>query len=218
MLASYQTGRGSHEGADLRCVVQQSSSGCQLRSQTLETTLDLIAKVREGDETACEILINRYWRPLKQFAHNRLPKYVRSMTDPDDIVQDALMNTFQRLRHFDCRHGGSLLAYLRQAVSNRIVDEMRRSSRSCATVPVPDSQAALTPSPLAFVLRKESATRYRAALLRLRARDRTLMVLRIQEGLSYSDIAQRLHMTTSDAVRTACARAMLRLASALKDV
>jgi RNA polymerase sigma factor (sigma-70 family) len=218
MLASYQTSMESHEDADLKCVVQQSLRGWQLRSDTLEATADLIAKVREGDEAACEILINRYWSALKQFAHRRLAGCVRSMTDSDDIVQDALVKTFQRLKHFDCRHGGALLAYLRQAVRNRIVDEVRRSSRCRTTVPLPDNQVAQTPSPLARVLGKESTTRYRAALLGLRARDRKLIVMRIHEGLSYPNIAQRLQMTTPDAARTACARAMLRLAAALKDV
>ncbi len=218
MLANYQTSVGAHGGADLTCLVEQPSWRSQVRPRALEATVELIMRAQEGDETACEILINRYWRPLKQFANNRLPRYVRSITDTDDIVQDALVKTFQRLRHFDCRHSGALLAYLRQAVLNRVVDEVRKASRRGASVAVTDAQVAPTPSPLAHVLGKESAARYRAALLRLRVRDRQLVVLRLQQGLSYEAIAQQLQIVSPEAARTACARAMLRLASAVNEI
>jgi RNA polymerase sigma-70 factor, ECF subfamily len=218
MLANCQTNARAYDNADLTYLVQPPSLRSQVRSWTLEATVDLIAKVQEGDETACEILVNRYWRQLKQFAHSRLPRYVRSITDTDDIVQDALVKTFRRLRHFDCRHSGALLAYLRQAVLHRVVDEVRSASRRGASVAVTEAQVAQTPSPLARVLGKESAARYRAALLRLRARDRKLVVLRLQQGLSYEAIAQQLQIVSPEAARTACARAMLRLASAVNEM
>jgi RNA polymerase sigma-70 factor, ECF subfamily len=218
MLANYETSVGAHGSADLTCLLEQPSLRSQVRTRALEATVELILKVQEGDETACEILVNRYWRRLKQFAHSRLPRYLRSITDTDDIVQDALVKTFRRLRHFDCRHSGALLAYLRQAVLNRIVDEVRSASRRGASVAVTDSQVAQTPSPLARVLGKESAARYRAALLRLRVRDRQLVVLRLQQGLSYEAIAQQLQIVSPEAARTACARAMLRLASAVNEM
>src|SRR6478735_4806318 len=95
----------------------------------LESTVDLVARVRTGDQDAWATLINRFLRPLTLLGHSRLRGQVRGMTDTDDVVQDALINTVKRLDRIDCRSRGALSAYLRRAVLNRIVDAARRSSR-----------------------------------------------------------------------------------------
>ena len=67
----------------------------------LEDTLDLLARVKTDDQSAWEAILNRYLRPLKRIAHrHRLSCYVRSVSDTDDLVQDALLKTIGRLRTF----------------------------------------------------------------------------------------------------------------------
>src|SRR6266550_8546671 len=118
----------------------------------LEATIDLLARVQTGDQSAWDVLINRYLRPLKRLGHGRLRGQARSMSDTDDLVQDALVRTIKRLPQFDCRHRGALLAYLRRVVLNSIVDEARTCARRSAPVFLADDCAEKGPSPLEQVL------------------------------------------------------------------
>ena len=181
-----------------------------------DATADLVTRVQTGDQDAWAMLFDRFLRPLKQLGHNRLRGHARGMMDTDDVVQDALMNTVKRLDRIDCRNRGALSAYLRRAVLNRIVDAARRSSRMTsddeAIAAHPDSR----PSPLDHVLDQEETRRYRAALLTLPPRDRSLIVGRLRDHLPYRDLAARLGLPTPDAARMASMRAFCRLAEALK--
>jgi RNA polymerase sigma factor (sigma-70 family) len=208
--AAFQSRRGVHRGR------RQSDAPVPEPAPDLEATIDLLARVQTGDQLAWEVLLKRYLRPLKQLAHNRLPRYVRSMADTDDLVQDALVNTMKRLRYFECRNRGALLGYLRRAVLNRIVDEVRRCARRRRTLLLQVDCPHGVPSPLATVLEKEDIERYREALRRLEPRDRQLIVLRLQHRLTYAQLAQRLSMASPDAARIASTRAVWRLATALK--
>src|SRR5262245_41150436 len=79
-------------------------------SPALDLTIDLLVRANRGDQSAWNILVDRHLAPLKLVARRRLPAYMRSMTDTDDVVQDALLNSIKHLRHFDCRGRGALLA------------------------------------------------------------------------------------------------------------
>ena len=95
----------------------------------VETTIELLTLARQGDHAAIERLFARHLKPLQRFARGRLPAWARDLTDTDDLVQDALLQTFKRLENFESRHPGALQAYLRQAVMNRLRDELRRQAR-----------------------------------------------------------------------------------------
>jgi RNA polymerase sigma factor (sigma-70 family) len=188
------------------------------RSTALDSTVDLVERVQKGDLAAREVLLERHLRALKPIVHHRLPMYVRSMTDTDDVVQDVLVKTVGRLRYFESRNPMAFLAYLRRAVVNRIVDEVRRHARSCRTVPLTTDCAERAASPRERLLGKEHSDQCREALSRLRQRDRQVILLRVSESLSYHEIARRLEMPTPDAARVALSRALSRLTVALKHV
>jgi len=190
----------------------------RFRSTPLEVTVDLVARVQRGDDAALEILIKRYFVPLRRLGHNRLPRLARPMTDTDDLVQDALVNTIRQLPHFVYRNPGALLAYLRRAVLNRIIDERRRCLKLVDSRSDPDDLATQAPSQLQSVLNKEEIVRYRAALRRLRPRDRQLIIMRVEQQLTYREIGTQLGMPSANAARIASARATARFATALKHV
>ena len=184
----------------------------------LEATIDLLAKIQTGDQSAWDVLINRYLRPLKRLGHGRLRGLARSMGDTDDLVQDAFVRTIKHLPQFDCRHRGALLAYLRRVVVNGIIDEARACARRDAPVFLSEDCIEKGPSPLERVLTKEETVRYQAALRRLKPRDRQLIVLRVEQRLKYRELATQLRMASPNAARTASRRAVERFASALKHV
>jgi RNA polymerase sigma-70 factor (ECF subfamily) len=187
-------------------------------STALDETADLVARIHSGDEVALEILLNRYLPALRRIVHKHLHGHARSMLDTDDIVQDALLSTLRRMPHFVWRTPGALLAYLRRAILNRIIDAKRKYARQGEWVALPDDCAEQAASPLQRVVDKEEILRYRAALFRLRPRDRQLIVMRMEQQLTYQEIGTQLRMASPNAARVALIRAMGRLVSALERV
>src|SRR5262245_12898579 len=91
-----------------------------------ESTFDLIDRAKAGDQRAIERLFDRHLKPLQRWAKGRLPQWARDLADTEDLVQDVLLQTFKRIDNFEVRRVGALQAYLRQAVVNRVRDELRR--------------------------------------------------------------------------------------------
>lgn len=176
------------------------------------STSDLLARARAGDEHALNELATRYLPSLRRWARGRLPSWTRDLRDTDDIVQETLVQTLKRLDEFEVRHEGALQAYLRQALVNRVRDEIRRVSRRPIASELPDDYEDPSVSPLEAAIGSEAAERYEAALLRLRPEEREMIVARVEMGNSYQQIAATQGKASADAARMAVARALVRLA------
>jgi RNA polymerase sigma factor (sigma-70 family) len=136
------------------------------------------------------------------------------VTDTADIVQDVLMRSFRRLDLFEDRGRGTLQAYLRRGVENRILDEMRRVRRrpfiedEDAADDVADNRA----SPFDRVMDVEQEERYKRGLATLTEDERLLIVGRLELGYSYEQLALVTNRPTKDAARVALHRAVLKMA------
>jgi len=182
------------------------------RPSSLETSVELLRRARGGEKLALEGLIERYLPPFRNWASRRFPLWARDGLDTDDLVQDTLLQTIQRLPEFTPNHDGALLAYLRQALRNRIRDEIRRAQRRGRPVTLdsraPDGQ----PSPLQETIEHEVHERYEAALERLDASDREAVLVRMELKQSWVEVATVLNKSSADAARKAVGRALRRLA------
>src|SRR5215211_8902382 len=141
-------------------------------SAPLDSTAVLIQRVREGDQECLERLIERHLAPLRRYVSGRLPRWARDLADTDDLVQDTLLRTFSKMDAFEVRGVGALQAYLRQAVMNRLRDELRRKGRAPAFVDVDEQHLVGQGSPLEEAIGAEAAARYVAALARLEPEER----------------------------------------------
>lgn len=187
------------------------------QSQAAETTLDLLARVRADDAAALDQLISRYLPELRRWTSGRLPGWARKAADTDDLVQETLIKAFQKLKEFDYRGEGALLAYLRQAILNRIRSEIRSARRRPPGEPITEAIEAAGPSPLEAAIGADAVEDYEAALARLRSEDREAIVARIELGLTYAEIAAVLLKPSADAARMTVTRALVRLAAELRD-
>jgi RNA polymerase sigma-70 factor (ECF subfamily) len=179
----------------------------------LDSTFDLVARAKAGDQQALERLFARYLRPMQRWASGRLPNWARDITDTEDLVQDALLQTFKRLEDFEPRHVGALQAYLRQAVLNRIRDELRRKGRQPDGTDLDDVAVDSAESPLELAIGGEAVERYEKALATLRPEEREAIIARVEMGYSYEEMAEALGKPTADAARKAAQRALVRLAA-----
>ena len=178
----------------------------------LHSSLTLLERARAGDRVALESLIARYLPRLQRWASGRLPAWARDMAETQDLVQEALFQTFKRIERFEPRGEGALHAYLRQAILNRIREELRRAKRRPARSELDSAAEDDARSPLAAAIGQEAIDRYERALARLRPEDRELVVARIELGYTNQEIADLLDKPTANAARMATERAVVRLA------
>jgi RNA polymerase sigma-70 factor, ECF subfamily len=185
-------------------------------SRPLDSTFELIERVRQGDKESLERLMARHLGPLRRWVTGRLPRWARDLADTDDLVQDTLLRTFTKIDAFDVRGVGALQAYLREAVRNRIRDELRRKKRAPVLVDQDGLQLEGAGSPFEEVVGREAVERYAAALARLKPEEREAILARVEMDYSYAELAEILGKPTADAARKAAQRALLRLAEEMK--
>jgi RNA polymerase sigma-70 factor, ECF subfamily len=181
-----------------------------------ESSLDLIERAKAGERAALNTLVDRYLPRLRRWASGRLPRWARDMSDTEDLVQDTLLQTFKRIDRFEVRHEGALQAYLRQAVVNRIRDELRRVRRAPATEALEGEPVGGEASPLEAAIGREAVDRYERALARLRPGDREAVIARVEMGCTNPELAVVLNKPTPNAARMTAERALIRLAEEMR--
>jgi RNA polymerase sigma factor (sigma-70 family) len=177
-----------------------------------ESSVELLAKVRAGDDEALERLLQYHVPRLRRWATGRLPAWARDRDDTDDLVQETVVRTLRKIEGFDPQHEGALQAYLRQALVNRVRDEVRRVGRHGVAAEIQDEHVDAAASPLEHAIGREALGRYEAALARLRPEEREVIIARVELGQSYQQIAAGHHKASADAARMAVTRALVRLA------
>src|SRR3954466_14279281 len=129
------------------------------RSDAVDSTFDLVERAKTGDSVALNELFVRYLPPLRRWASGRLPRWTRDLMDTDDLVQETVMRAVNRIEQFESRHEGALQAYLRQAIVNRIRDEVRRTRRSPVATALDDNASDHAASPLENAIGAEALER-----------------------------------------------------------
>ena len=178
-----------------------------------ESTFELIAKMHEGSSDALDRLFARYLPRMRRWAHGRLPQWARAGIDTQDLVQETLLQTFKQIERFEPRREGAFHAYLRQAVMNRIRDELRKSARRPRATTVDDQLPSDDASPLAAAIGTEAFDRYEAALARLRPIEREAIIARVELDCTYEEMAMMLELPSAEAARKAAQRALVKLAA-----
>ncbi len=181
-------------------------------ANTAETTFELVLRARTGDPHAIDEICARYIPRLNRWARGRLPAWARGALDTQDMVQDTLVQVVKRLDQFEPRHEGAFQAYARQALMNRIRDEIRRAQRKPAGDALDTGHPSREPSPLEEAIGHQALERYEAALERLRPEEREAVVLRVEMRQSMAEIAAAMGKPSAAAAHMAVSRALVRLA------
>jgi len=180
-------------------------------------TASLLGRARDGDASAQNQLAERYWAPLKEWGHGRLPRTARERADTEDLVQVTLLKTLKRLGTFEPRRKGAFTAFLHQVLMNQIRDEIRRSRRRPVEEELAENLRDPGPSPQDESMEKEFLADYEAALRRLPEQQQRAIVLRIELGHTHEEIAKALECPSANAARMLVSRALARLAALLDE-
>ena len=73
----------------------------------MESTANILARVRYGDARARGQLLSRYLPILRRWAHGRLTMRARDLVDTDDLVQVTLVRALNRLEKVERRLEGA---------------------------------------------------------------------------------------------------------------
>ena len=181
----------------------------------LLATQELLRRAKDGDPQALDQLMARYLPRLQRWATGRLPVYARSLFDTSDLVQDVLLRVLEGLDRVEVRGPGGFQAYVRQAVLNRIRDEVSWARRRPGPDGVPETLPDRTPSPLEHAIGADMLARYERGLARLDEEDRQLLHMRIELDFDYEEIAAMTGRPSRGAARMSVHRALARLAAAM---
>lgn len=183
----------------------------------LQSTTRLIERYRSGEQAARDALVARYLPILRRWAHGRLPRRSRDMTETDDLVQVTFLRALNRLERFKSERPGAFLAYLRTIFMNLVRDEVRRRAVRPDTVPMAQSLPAQQSSLVEQAVGAEVLEAYERGLAKLPEDKRIAIIMRVEFGMSFEEIADELEMPSANAARMMVNRALEILASYLPD-
>ncbi len=178
----------------------------------LESTATLLSRVKQGDGRARERLCAIYLPILNRWAHGRLPPQARDLAETEDMVQASLIKALDRIDEFESLHEGAFLAYLRKILINNIRMEIRRVSRQLDRVDGEREWADGTASQVESMIGNELMEQYEKALTLMPAESREAVILRVEFGFTYPEVAAAMNCASANAARMLVTRALTRLA------
>jgi len=180
----------------------------------VESTATLLFKIKSGDEDSRDRLFKIFLPIITEWAHGRLPNYARDLSETADIVQKSLLATLNKIDDFEAVREGAFLAYLRQIVLNNIRQEIRRVSRKNShgvehqDIELVDMQASV----MQKVIGDEALEKYEKGLLSLKNKAREAVILRVEFGYSFPEIAEAVEMNSANAARMLVSRSIVEMA------
>ena len=157
-------------------------------------------------------MLERFLPSLRRWAHGRLSRKLRDLTDTDDLVQAGILRALPHFDDFDPRHPGAFLGYLHQILINLIREEARRASRRPGREALSDDLPEERGAFLERTMGEGSVAAYEKALSGLSPEVQQAVVLRLEFGFSHQEIAHLLGRPSANAVRMQIARGVSRLA------
>jgi RNA polymerase sigma factor, sigma-70 family len=158
-----------------------------------ESDRNLIARWKAGDSRAATLLVSRHADALARFAVSSGER-----EDVEELVQDTFVRAFASLETF--RGDSSLRTWLFTIERRLMLDRRRAERRQRATVPIEPSDATTEFDALDSLLAEEAETRVRKAVTSLSPTQHEVFTLRVEQGLSYKEIAEVVG-TTEGAAR-----------------
>jgi RNA polymerase sigma-70 factor (ECF subfamily) len=196
-----------------------------------QTTQSLLVRAGNGDGDAVNELIERHRDSLRRMVAARMDRGMSRRVDASDIVQETLLEAHRRLTDFLRAGSMPFHLWLRQIARDRLIDAHRRNralrrdvgreqpmSRERgldqSSLDLAAQLCDLELTPAAATVRKELEARFWAALEALSDEDREIVLMRHQEQLGNSEVAELLGLTPP-AAGMRYLRAIRRLRTAL---
>jgi len=171
-------------------------------------------RMARGDADALAEVYDRHARLLNSLAL----RIMRLQPDAEDVLQDVFAQVWRQASRYDASRG-TVVGWLVTLTRSRSLDRLRRSRSRPQTTD--DEQAAQeladgSPGIDLTLVSEQQASAVRAALEALPENQRVPLELAYYEGLSQSEIAERL-CTPLGTIKTRMRQALLRLRDAVAE-
>ena len=177
---------------------------------------DQIRLARSGDRDALDELLGRTQRRLTEIARFRLGGELHEKIHTSDILQSTYLDIVRKIDHFDGDSEDDFVRWFSRVLENNIRDKVRffgaQRRRRENEVPIDAVGVAATESsPSSDVAFGEELRIYGRALRSLTEEQRTVIQLRLVEGMATADVAERIGRSVG-ATRVTLSRARASLA------
>ena len=145
----------------------------------------------EGDRQAFARLVTRYWDRLYRWLY----QLSRDVHQAEDLTQDSFLRAFAALASF--RLGSNFRAWLFRIAHNSFINAQRAGKKRRQTMPddMPDGAA----GPVDATMSRETMELLMVAVHRLPGDFRSALLLRVEQELSFREIADILGITEETA-------------------
>lgn len=181
----------------------------------MESTQTLLRLLRDGDNGARNRLVERCLPLLQRWAHGRLPNYSRDLAETDDLVQVTFIRALKNVHQFRPEQQGAFLAYLRKILLNTVRDEIRRTGRRPVHIGSDENIGSNDPDSEESVSREQALEAYEKALDTLPVRQRHAIILRVEFGMTFPEVALELDLKSANAARMDVTRGLIKVADAM---
>ncbi len=151
----------------------------------------LIVAAQQGDRPAFARLVEHYWDRLYRWLY----RLTRDSHVAEDLAQETFLKAFAGLKKFQA--GTNFSAWLFRIAHNNFANHCRSATRPREDLP--DDLADRRHGPLEEAASAEGVRKVTDALNRLPSEFRAALLLRVEEGLSFRQIAEALDLTEETA-------------------
>ncbi len=151
--------------------------------------VDLVARLQRRDPQALAELYDRYGR----IAYSLILRVVRDAAIAEDLVQETFLRVWNRVQGFDAEKG-AIGPWLLAVARNRAIDYLRSAGgreRNALEFEETDHPALYTDMEHDLLV-SDGARRVQAAMQKLSANHRQVIELAYFEGLSQTEMAERM--------------------------
>lgn len=145
------------------------------------TDLELVEKVKSGDRRAFSELVKRHQRSVLRLSL----RFVKDLDTAEDVTQDAFIKAYEKLNSFEGR--ASFKSWLFQIAVNTARNKIREWKRD--TVDIDDVQLAVDAEAESTLVHTAVADILHKEVEKLPFKQKTALILRVYEDLSFNEIA-----------------------------
>ena len=157
------------------------------------TETHLVARAQQGDLPAFEELVRKYQREIYHLAC----RIVHDAEEAKDMAQQTFLQAYVHIRNF--RHQSQFRTWLFRIAINQCYNFLKSRKKFGDPVDSQDLHLAGEDNPQEGLLAAEERRRLYAALEHLPAKQRAVLTLKLERGLSYQEISEELGGTAGAA-------------------
>lgn len=149
--------------------------------QDLKTDLELIAEVRNGNRSSFSELVKRHQRGLLRLSM----RFMKDMDLAQDVVQDSFIKAFEKLNLFEGR--SSFKSWLYQITVNTARNKLRENRYDFSNID--DVHLSVSATAENGMVHAAVSEIIQTEVDRLPFKQKTALVLRVYEDMSFAEIA-----------------------------